>query len=568
MKRLNCTKIRFVLVGVIAALVLGGGRAKADFTFGEPVNLGPTINTAAFENSPYISADGLSLYFASQRPGGYGSGDLWLSTRDTTEDDWAEPVNLGPLVNGPSEEYQPAISTDGLELYFGRVRGDSPALGIDLWVARRDTTNEPWDQPVKLDLIVDTTDSEAAPSLSADGLELYFCFGKWDAPEISLAVTKRDTKDAPWGVPVSLGAVVNNWPCQVDPRISSDGLLLLFSDCAMYSPRPGGFGANDMWLTMRETKDSDWGEPVNLGQPVNSEFYDYCGMISADGSILYFSGNHDGEVDDNLWQAPIIPIVDFNGDKKVDIDDLVILIEYWGTSESLCDIGPMPWGDGTLDAADLEVLMRYWQQEILPPELLTYWKLDEREGSIAADSARDNDSTLSGGPLWQPEGGKVDGALQLDGIDDCLITPFILNPAGGQFSVFAWVKGGIPGQVIVSQIGGVDWLCADPSEGKLMTSLLPPPGRFVPQPLVSELVITDGNWHRIGFVWDGSHRRLYVDGVVASEDTQAALAGSTNGLYIGCGTAMGAGTFWSGLIDDVRIYDKALTAEQIAALAQ
>jgi hypothetical protein len=80
-------------------------------------------------------------------------------------------------------------------------------------------------------------------------------------------------------------------------------------------------------------------------------------------------------------------------------------------------------------------------------------------------------------------------------------------------------------------------------------------------------VITDGNWHRIGFVWDGSHRRLYVDGVVAAEDTQAALAGSVNGLFIGCGKAMGAGTFWSGLIDDVRIYNAALKAEQIKALA-
>jgi len=113
-------------------------------------------------------------------------------------------------------------------------------------------------------------------------------------------------------------------------------------------------------------------------------------------------------------------------------------------AEPLCDIGPMPWGDGTVDAADLEVLMRYWQQEILPPELVAYWKLDETEGSIAYDSVGEYDGTLYGEPLWQPEDGKVGGALQLDGVDDRLITPFILNPADGQFSVFAWVKGGRP----------------------------------------------------------------------------------------------------------------------------
>jgi hypothetical protein len=204
--------------------------------------------------------------------------------------------------------------------------------------------------------------------------------------------------------------------------------------------------------------------------------------------------------------------------------------------------------------------MRYWQQkqEILPPGLVAYWKLDETQGNVAEDSAGDNDGTLSGEPLWQPEGGKVSGALQLDGVDDYLTTPFILNPADGRFSVFAWVKGGVPGQVIVSQIGGADWLCADPSEGRLMTSLVPPAGRNVAQPLVSELVITDDNWHRIGFVWDGSHRRLYVDGVVVAADAQDALAGSVNGLYIGCGKAMEPGTFWFGLIDDVRIYNRAV----------
>ena len=70
--------------------------------------------------------------------------------------------------------------------------------------------------------------------------------------------------------------------------------------------------------------------------------------------------------------------------------------------------------------------------------------------------------------------------------------------------------------------------------------------------------ITDGNWHRIGFVWDGSHRTLYVDDVVVAEDTQAGLESSDSGLYIGVGKGMEAGNFWSGLIDDVRIYNRAV----------
>jgi hypothetical protein len=74
----------------------------------------------------------------------------------------------------------------------------------------------------------------------------------------------------------------------------------------------------------------------------------------------------------------------------------------------------------------------------------------------------------------------------------------------------------------------------------------------------SETVITDGQWHRIGLVWDGSNRTLYVDGVVVADDTQHGLEGSQMGLYICTGKAMEPGTYFSGLIDNVRIYNRAV----------
>ena len=77
--------------------------------------------------------------------------------------------------------------------------------------------------------------------------------------------------------------------------------------------------------------------------------------------------------------------------------------------------------------------------------------------------------------------------------------------------------------------------------------------------LLSQTIITDDNWHRIGLVWDGSLRTLYVDDVAVAEDAQANLGGSENGLYIGTGTVMEPGSFWAGLIDDVRIYKRAVT---------
>jgi hypothetical protein len=161
-----------------------------------------------------------------------------------------------------------------------------------------------------------------------------------------------------------------------------------------------------------------------------------------------------------------------------------------------------------------------------------------------------------GAALWQPEGGQVKGALEFDGTT-CVMAPYVLSPSDGPFSVLVWFKGGAPGQGIVSQVDGADWLLAANSTGTLMTGISRPAGRSTPLPLASETTITDGNWHRVGFVWDGTSRRLYVDHVLVAEDTQDELAASFGKVLIGCGKDMTSGSFWTGLIDDVRIYNRA-----------
>jgi hypothetical protein len=268
---------------------------------------------------------------------------------------------------------------------------------------------------------------------------------------------------------------------------------------------------------------------------------------------------------------------DLNNNWKVDFEDLLILIELWGTAESSADIAPATYRDSIVDEQDLELMMQYWQTEIPEPGLIAYWRLDETEGSFAADSAGKNEANVIGDPLWRPDDGIVNGAIELDGIDDYISTDFVLDPANGSFSVLAWIKGGAPGQVIISQmdVSGTDigetWQGLDALSGKLMTGLLPLKiGRYSPQPLISESIIIDGQWHHIGFVWDGSFRSLYVDGVEVAKDTTAQnpLKSATGGLYIGASKDIDAGTFFSGLIDDVRVYNVALSAEQITALAQ
>jgi len=228
-----------------------------------------------------------------------------------------------------------------------------------------------------------------------------------------------------------------------------------------------------------------------------------------------------------------------------------MMVDHWHTYEPYCDIAPTPFGDGIVDVQDLVVLAENLFEDY---RMIAHWKLDETEGGVAYDSAADLDGIVHGNPTWQPTGGMIDGALEFDGIDDYVETDFVLSPVDGPFSVFAWIKGGAPGQVVISQTGGMNWLCADSLEGNLITELKGPGRSSVP--LLSETVITDGNWQRIGLVWDGSSRTLYVDDLAVAEDTQSNLQGLENGLYVGCGKAMQPGTYFSGLIDDVRIYNR------------
>jgi len=554
MKWWNGYRMRLILTGFVTAMVLGGGSAKADFTFGEPIELGPPIWSQSHDpQGCCFSRDGLELYFCSNRPGGFGGSDIWVATRERVDASWEEPVNLGTPVNNAGSQIEPAISPDSLELYFGdwsdwKIR-----------VCKRPSKEAAWSSPEFLGPPIGLG-SEGQAEFSADGLSLYFNskrsggYGKGD-----IWVSTRATTADPWGEPTNLGPNVNTSASEGYPSISSDGKVLFFN-----SDRPGIYNTSDydIWMTTRATESDPWGPPVNCdiinnSTTVGGEKFDAA--ISPDGSVLYFERGKD------MWQSTITPIVDFNGDGIVDAGDVCIIVDNWGTDNSLCDIGPMPWGDGIVDVQDLIVLAGHLFDDY---RALAQWKLDEKAGDIAHDSVGGKDATLHGNPVWQPASGQIGGALEFGGNDDYISTPFVLNPGNGSLSTFTWIKGGQPGQVIISQTGefGGTWLGIDPS-GKLMTGF----SDIYFGALVSETVITDVQWHHVAFVYDmdSLHRQLYVDGVLVAEDaTVVSGMPSDGGLYIGASKDLDAGTFFSGMIDDVRIYNQALTAEEIAALSQ
>jgi hypothetical protein len=206
-------------------------RASIGDPWGPPQLLGPNIDTPYNEAAPYVSVDGHRLFFNSGRPGGYGGYDLYMSRRHDARDDWGwePPVNLGPAINSSLDESQPDVFEDeatgmttlyyasgasgsgGEDIYASVLRADGtwsfgvpvPELnsasfdrqpmirrdglemflssnrpgtlgGLDLWVATRATTLDPWSPPANLGPLVNGTSTEARPALSFDGTELYF----------------------------------------------------------------------------------------------------------------------------------------------------------------------------------------------------------------------------------------------------------------------------------------------------------------------------------------------------------------------------------------------------------
>jgi Tol biopolymer transport system component len=537
------------LLGLCLLSGLDTSVAYADSAFGEPVNVKEIIPALdqPHDECLTLSYDGLEMYFDSDRPGGHGVWDIWVLRRGSMDEDWGPPENIGFVVNGDGAA-GPSISYDGLTLYFSsnRLAGHG---SMDIYMATRTTRNDVWGQVVNLGPKVNSPDFESMPGISSDGLELYFQsnrpggYGGFD-----IYVSRRATENDPWGDAVNLGPVVNSAYNDAGPSLSPDGLLLFFQDFS--TPRPGGYGGTDLWMARRTSLSDPWGLPANLGSRVNGPTSASQPRVSPDGSTLYF-GIRDG----GNRQASIIPIVDFNGDGTVDGKDLLCMAAQWSTDDPLCDIGPHAWGDGIVDLQDVVALSEYIGKEVIDSTLVAHWALDEAEGTTALDSAGSNIGYVMGDPVWQPDAGQVNGALQLDGVDDVIVAGAPLNPAEGSFSILAWVKGGGPGQVIVSQVMGANCLMLD-TEGRLMTELMSPTRSG--SPLLSETTIDDGQWHRVALIWDGMQRKLCVDNATVAEDIQDGLGGSGNGMYIGTGKAMEPGTFWSGLIDDVRIYNRAV----------
>ena len=142
-----------------------------DGKWSEPLNLRSPVNSSAWESQPSISADGRNLFFSSNRPGGYGGKDIWLS-RLNEKNRWTKPVNLGKRINTDGDEMSPFIHFDGKTLYFASDGGVGMG-GFDIYMTKlkEDST---WTEPKNLGYPINTYNDEMGLIIESDGQKAYF----------------------------------------------------------------------------------------------------------------------------------------------------------------------------------------------------------------------------------------------------------------------------------------------------------------------------------------------------------------------------------------------------------
>ena len=265
-------------------------RAQKYSDWSAPINLGPTANSALNDRGPAISKDGLSLYFTSTRPGGGGFGgeDIYVSQRETRDSEWGPAMNLGSIINTSSNEMVPAFSRDGHLMFFASNR--SPSLGVDIWVSRREHTHDDfaWQPAENLGAGVNSLSLDEGPSYFENdevGVpQLYFSSSRLSGGPGSIFVSEQ-AADGSFG-PAVLVFELSSLGNTRRPSIRHDGLEIFFG-----SERPGIPNSQDLWVATRETVFDAWSEPINLGSPLNSELVDVQPYISADRETLFFASN-------------------------------------------------------------------------------------------------------------------------------------------------------------------------------------------------------------------------------------------------------------------------------------
>ena len=207
------------------------------------------LNSTGVDQAPALSRDGHYLFFATDRPGGTGGLDIWVSRREHTNDDfnWEIPVPITEINSSVNDAGPAYFENEGgrPQLYFQSQRAGGAGLAdIYRTELQQDGT---WSAPQRV-AELSTSFQEQRPSIRFDGLEIVFQSNQPPSAGFDLWVSTRESVTEAWSTPVRINNV-NSPQTDGQPYLSGDGMTLYFT-----SDRAGGFGGNDLWVSTRERR--------------------------------------------------------------------------------------------------------------------------------------------------------------------------------------------------------------------------------------------------------------------------------------------------------------------------
>ncbi|MCC7298235.1 MAG: OmpA family protein [Bacteroidia bacterium] len=210
-----------------------------DSGWGKAIPLPGKINTIENEGTTSVSADGRFIFFTVCNQDGFGSCDLFYSAFNSKNNSWSKRMNLGENLNTAGWDAQPAISADGRTIIFASNRPGGYG-GKDLWMSR--FSNGKWSKPENLGNTINTTEDDEAPYLHYDGKTMYFSsMGHAGYGEHDLFISRKNT-DGTWSKPINMGKGINTIGDEIGMYVDRKGSKAYF-----VSTRAGGFGGPDIY---------------------------------------------------------------------------------------------------------------------------------------------------------------------------------------------------------------------------------------------------------------------------------------------------------------------------------
>jgi outer membrane protein OmpA-like peptidoglycan-associated protein len=272
-----------------------------------PVNMGASINSADQEYFPAITADGKTFLFTRRLPalGPGGSPteqeDFYISTYGKSGWDIAQPIKE---INTIDNEGAASLSSDGQYLFFIGCDNDLDVRqtngSCDIFLSKKNGNT--FNKPRNLDVPINTGSWESMPSFSSDGRTLYFVRvikDKLGVSQYDIMVTSIG-ENSQWSEPVSVSDKINTPMDEMYAFIHPDDQTLYFT-----SNGHPGMGGLDIFMSKRNP-DGSWGDPINLGYPINTKDDENSLLVSPDGESAFFSSDRPGGFGGlDIYQFPL-----------------------------------------------------------------------------------------------------------------------------------------------------------------------------------------------------------------------------------------------------------------------